>query len=299
MLRLICPKWAEFSSRLRIRSARGERTHDTLRLGPGRHIFLLLLEEEIENTSRSKSVVCSVIGITSCPQRHRFICRQTITVIHCVLELSVQNLVCVDRVDYLIPLRFTSSFQNMIDPMIKAEKKKKKKSRPAAEEAPKLNGNVTEDILALKQEKKKAKNIKEQASQPPEAVAEVLLSSLDKKKKKKKRKAADAEGQAAEAKPAEEAPALDGVPVEKSKKKKIREQQSSEPVLAAVGDRELARTGKPIRKALYTEHAAVAALTPAEVDAWRAERDTVVTGSDLSPVMAFDQAGAPLLLCAS
>lgn len=187
----------------------------------------------------------------------------------------------------------------MIDPLLKAEKKKKKKmmklaAEAATQEAPALNGNATKDTDATKKMRKKAKKITEQGTQPPEPDIGAPLGEPDKKKKKKKRKAADAEGQVAEAKPAEEQPAdAQAVAPDQKAKKKKSVQQSSEPELAAVGDRELARSGKPIMKALYSEHAAVTALTPAEVDAWRAERDTVVTGCDMKPVMSFDQSGTP------
>ena len=62
--------------------------------------------------------------------------------------------------------------------------------------------------------------------------------------------------------------------------------------MAEVGDRELARSGKPIRKALYSEAPAVAAMSGAEVDAWREARSTVVAGCDIRPVPAFEHAGA-------
>jgi hypothetical protein len=187
----------------------------------------------------------------------------------------------------------------MIDPLLKAEKKKKKMmmklaAEAATQEAPALNGNATEDTDATKKMRKKARKITEQGMQPPEPDIGAPLGEPDKKKKKKKRKAANAEGQVAEAKPAEEQPAdAQAVAPDQKAKKKKSVQQSSEPELAAVGDRELARSGKPIMKALYSEHAAVTALTPAEVDAWRAERDTVVTGCDMKPVMSFDQSGTP------
>lgn len=188
----------------------------------------------------------------------------------------------------------------MIDPLLKAEKKKKKKkmmklaAEAATQEAPALNGNATKDTDATKKMRKKAKKITEQGMLPPEPDTGAPLGEPDKKKKKKKRKAADAEGQVAEAKPEEEQPAdAQAVAPDQKAKKKKSVQQSSEPELAAVGDRELARSGKPIMKALYSEHAAVTALTPAEVDAWRAERDTVVTGCDMKPVMSFDQSGTP------
>ncbi|CAL8460624.1 g153 [Coccomyxa elongata] len=147
----------------------------------------------------------------------------------------------------------------------------------------------------IKKKKKKKDRNKELNSQPPIATADVPIGEPG-KKKKKKRKAANAEGGITEVKatlhqPADAQGSVPDQPEKRKKKKKKSEQPSGQPELAAVGDRELARSGKPIVKDLYTVHAAVAALTPAEVDAWRGERETVVTGRDMKPVIAFDQAG--------
>ena len=64
-----------------------------------------------------------------------------------------------------------------------------------------------------------------------------------------------------------------------------------EAVLASVGDQELAKSGKPIQKSLYHEHAAVTAMTAEEVTKHQADRDTAVTGADLRPVLQFEHAG--------
>ena len=48
-------------------------------------------------------------------------------------------------------------------------------------------------------------------------------------------------------------------------------------------------------KDLYTEHAAVAALSDDEVAKLRAARATVVEGSTLKPVLQFNQAGVRCL----
>jgi hypothetical protein len=90
--------------------------------------------------------------------------------------------------------------------------------------------------------------------------------------------------------------------LKKKKKKKKHEgehrqtQGSEQPLLAAVGDMELARSSAPIRKALYSEHAAVSALSNAWVDDWRVQREIVVTGSSLRPVPEFHQAGRHRLI---
>ncbi|KAJ9529210.1 hypothetical protein QJQ45_007869 [Haematococcus lacustris] len=69
--------------------------------------------------------------------------------------------------------------------------------------------------------------------------------------------------------------------------------------LAEVGDVNLARSGKAIVKALYKEAPEVAAMTAAEVERLRAERDTAVSGPGASrptafkPLRKFEQTGLP------
>ncbi len=64
-----------------------------------------------------------------------------------------------------------------------------------------------------------------------------------------------------------------------------------EAVLASVGDKELAKSGKTIQKNLYHEHPTVSAMSTEEAAKHREDRDTAVTGADLRPVLQFDQAG--------
>ena len=61
--------------------------------------------------------------------------------------------------------------------------------------------------------------------------------------------------------------------------------------VAAVGDHELAKSGRPVQKALYAEDSVVSRMTDAAVQQWRDERQIVVTGCNIRPVTAFDQAG--------
>ena len=135
----------------------------------------------------------------------------------------------------------------------------------------------------------------------PEAAA--AAPTMEKKMKKKRRK------QAAEQEMAQ--PSGSTVPshaepddgqaaaLPQMKKKKAQRQEEPGSALAAelasmaqVGDREAARAGRPIQKAVYAEHPAVSALSDAEVAAWRSERSTVVDGCNLRPVPAFEHAGA-------
>lgn len=83
----------------------------------------------------------------------------------------------------------------------------------------------------------------------------------------------------------------EGLEPKKKKNKSKASVPETRASLAAVGDQELARTGKPIQKALYTEDPAVMRMTDAEVQQWRDERETAVAGCDIKPVTAFDQAG--------
>lgn len=128
----------------------------------------------------------------------------------------------------------------------------------------------------------------------PAMDAAASLKANKKKKAKRLKAAAEAQQQQVVSMPAAEA-AAQAPPRKKQKKGSAQAGSAGGEVqasMAEVGDRELARLGKPIRKALYSEDPAVAAMSSAEVDAGREERSTVVTGCDIRPVPAFEQAGA-------
>ena len=118
-------------------------------------------------------------------------------------------------------------------------------------------------------------------------------TAADQPKKKKKKSGAEAEASPALASPE----AVAEAPKKKSKKHKTSDAPQGritvhqEAVLASVGDKELAKSGKPIQKALYHEHPSVTAMTAEEVTKQRLDRDTAVTNADLRPVLQFDQAG--------
>lgn len=61
--------------------------------------------------------------------------------------------------------------------------------------------------------------------------------------------------------------------------------------LAAVGNAQLAQELPPIQRALYTEHAEIAAMSAKEVATVQSERGISVDGSDVRPVTAFHQLG--------
>jgi ATP-dependent RNA helicase DBP3 len=61
--------------------------------------------------------------------------------------------------------------------------------------------------------------------------------------------------------------------------------------MAAVGDVELARASKPIRRNLYAENASLAAMTPSEIDDFREGSNITVNGTQMRPITSFKQLG--------
>lgn len=129
-----------------------------------------------------------------------------------------------------------------------------------------------------------------------------------KPKKKNKKSSTETTTDSAQLSAPKATAAADSTPAEAPKKKSKKQQSSGsdapqgrvrvqqEAVLASVGDKELAKSGKTIQKALYHEHSSVTAMSQEEVAKHQSDRDTVVTGADLRPVLQFDQAGR---LCVS
>ncbi len=165
-----------------------------------------------------------------------------------------------------------------------------------------------EQRRAQKKAAKAAKRLQAETAQQQSLSADVQHAERSGGKPGKKRKAADSLGGAAKRmqQPAGEQPskkerkrlkraALDAVaaaaPPQPTAKGPAHEAQEEQPQLASVGDVAAARAGPPVVKALYAEHAAVAALTEAEVAAWRAERATAVSGGQWKPVLEFSHAG--------
>lgn len=177
------------------------------------------------------------------------------------------------------------------DPMVKLDKRKKRKRKQGG--ATEQESVLSIDTAEINAEIDRTVEAKvREASKQRKGVGLEAEEGADNEKTRKKKKKKDKKGDAG-SKPAEFEPTVpvsDQATSDKSVKKGIK-QPKNQPELAAVGNRELARSGKAIIKALYKEDPAVAALTSAEVDAWRAERETVVSGCDLRPVMAFNQAG--------
>ena len=160
----------------------------------------------------------------------------------------------------------------------------------------------------LKALKKKAKALKgsgeaasageEQQQEEEEAEQEEQQQAGGKKEKKKKKRkdgaAAPAAAPAAAAEQQQDAP-----PAKKKQKKAAAAAVDASGGMAAVGDRQLAATRPALVKALYIQHADVAATSAAVVDAWREERQTKVEGLDLNPITAFSQSSEwPALLLA-
>ena len=167
------------------------------------------------------------------------------------------------------------------DDAAKIIKKKKRKQQPE-------NGKNVESQAEPEGEKvrkKKRKHLQPEAAPHTPAVC----AAGDKPDGLQKPKQKNTDNAAAGPWPAqpttyEEAPKL------KAKKLKANG-TAKEASLAEVGDQELARTGQPVQKALYSEHPAVTQMSEAAVQQWRGERETAVTGCDIRPVTAFDQAG--------
>ena len=216
---------------------------------------------------------------------------------------------------------------------IKAQKKKWKQgthlplASPAQEEQPQQTqqdagpGSKPQPSNGARHQQKKEKKewkAMDSAQQPangaePAGSAPALVhpheapASQKKIKKKKKRQAAELQAEAeppsisstiaANAEPDATAAAP---PKKKQKSQGSKGMQAAVlATMAEVGDKEAAQRGRPIQKAIYAEHAAIAAMSDAEVAAWQSERSTVVDGCDLRPVPAFEHAGpAPAcLLC--
>lgn len=146
----------------------------------------------------------------------------------------------------------------------------------------------------LKALKKKAKALKAASTQPgdsgasdgSEVTAEGPAPAKGAGKKKRKSDAAAQQQQEGEQRGAKKA------------KKGKGGKAGGEPIpdtsvggMAVVGDRQLAASRPPLVKALYSETAEVAAMSDADVAAWREERRTAVEGAALRPITSFAQSG--------
>lgn len=174
---------------------------------------------------------------------------------------------------------------------------------PAASEA-----GTAEQSKADRKAAKKAK-MAAAADTPLDEPSATANGDTDtpKPKKKKKKSSTETTTDSAQLSASGATAAADSTPAEGVAllpKKKSKKQQPSgsdapqgrvrvqqEAVLASVGDKELAKSGKTIQKALYHEHPSVTAMSQEEVAKHQSDRDTVVTGADLRPVLQFDQAG--------
>lgn len=153
-----------------------------------------------------------------------------------------------------------------------------------------------------KADRKAAKKAKKAAAadataNPPSAATNADADTAAAKPKKKKKKSGTEAVTDHVSPTLADAAASAEAPNKKSKKHKASDTPQGritvhqEAVLASVGDKELAKSGKTIQKALYHEHPSVTAMTAEEVTKHRLDRDTAVTGADLRPVLQFDQAG--------
>lgn len=164
--------------------------------------------------------------------------------------------------------------------------------------ASRLQARAMSKDVVDKAERKRLKKMKKEAAAAAAAEAEAKAAAAgpappaqEKEKKKKKRK----QDKAAEASASEGTTSTAGpaAPPPKTKKPKKGGDGASPAAggLAEVGDRELAAHRPALIKALYSEPAAVAAQTAAELAAWREERRIALEGTDQRPVTAFAQTG--------
>ena len=186
------------------------------------------------------------------------------------------------------------------EPATQQKKKKKKKGQQAAEpQAEAVQPSISAAAVHAEPDPNAAQPVGPATAEadPHEKAA------TQKKQKKKKTRLSAAEPQAEAEQPSTIAAAVHAEPDAHAappprKQQKKLQQEGSQGARAAVlasmaevGDKQAAQSGRPIQKAIYTEHAAVAALSDAEVAAWRSERSTVVDGCDLRPVPDFEHAG--------
>ena len=145
-----------------------------------------------------------------------------------------------------------------VDEPSEAKPSKKEKKRLRAEEAAAGAGGGAADAAGAAL-----------LASPPAAAAADVKSEQEEKKKKKKRKEGDVAGVGG----VEEEKEVGGGAAEQpghsdaavGKKKKKAKTEGPAPSVAAVGDADIARSGKPIVKALYHEHPDISRLTTAEV----------------------------------
>ena len=179
----------------------------------------------------------------------------------------------------------------------KQRKKEKKRAREVAERTAaeaSTAPTAEQDAAETAAPKHKRKQAKKQAQTEPAAAGVAASDAAEegdkaerkRRRKEEKRKAAAASQSASEGDGAAPASA-------KAVKQKGGKQGSPAAAFAAVGDVELAKRSKAIRKELYTEHAEVAAMSAQAVAAFQAERDISVEGSATKPVTAFAHLGFP------
>lgn len=166
----------------------------------------------------------------------------------------------------------------------KALKKAKKK---ALKEAESNGGALPESTTtsSKKEKKRKSESIADDSEQ--------TLSKKELKKLKKKQAKAAATATATDDDTTTNA-TVSGPPSKKAKKDKKEKVQvlgAPEGEMAAVGNRQLAASRRPLIKSLYTESAEVAGMSDEAVAAWMEERNSVLENCDLKPLTSFAQSG--------
>lgn len=164
---------------------------------------------------------------------------------------------------------------------LKALKKAKKKALKEAESAGALPESTT--TSSKKEKKRKSESIADDSEQ--------TLSKKELKKLKKKQAKAAATATATEEDDTTTNGTVSAPPSKKAKKNKPQVLGAPEGEMAAVGNRQLAASRRPLIKSLYTESPEVAAMSDEAIAAWMEERHSVLENCDLKPLTSFAQSG--------
>ena len=176
---------------------------------------------------------------------------------------------------------------------LKAMKKAKKQARKEAEAAA-ATATASPETTTASGSKKEKKRKSE--AEPTETEGGLSKKELKKQKKKEAKAAAAAAATDTTTTTAPPAPEKEEEEKESKKAKKAKKQTApvlgaAEGEMAAVGNRKLAATRRPLIKACYTESAEVAAMSAADLEAWAEERGVSLENCDVKPLTSFAQSG--------
>eukprot|EP00879_Flechtneria_rotunda_P000824 GHRR01000948.1.p1 GENE.GHRR01000948.1~~GHRR01000948.1.p1 ORF type:complete len:602 (+),score=256.19 GHRR01000948.1:202-2007(+) len=181
--------------------------------------------------------------------------------------------------------------QKLIKKLAKLQSKASDSS-PASEEHMAAIGKLQKKLKKLqKQIKAQGQQDDQAASTGSEDTAAAMATDSEQSagKQKKQKRCREAEDQ--------------GTPLKKPKKQPAEQQPSGKQPkqqhgkqrqqLAVVGDAQLAASRPAIMRALYSEHADIAAMSEDQVSKLLEQRRTAVKGANIRPVLTFEQTGLP------